>query len=701
MSFKSTNLLFTQGALAPIWHAGTTSKLPKRIVERVDLVGTSELITKSISPAHIRQGGILLLGLVRIFDKKSRLLHLSLVDSATRLTHSVRTAHIDLPMEQRHVKRRTITLSDRATGELVNIGDDILNVRRTTGSSLSGFDIQRDNGELEAFMTLPEVGFTDWDKIAEFAYAEDLPFDLNENIHQDITRTPSFFSGHDFNAPPSPVHTPTDFTASPSQLTPTHHLFSPLDIAQPVHPATLHHSQTRAQTSSLLSSTLLSILLSNPETPNLFTLLSAPDYLDRLSEVLAECSNPLIDETMELDRETLQDWLNDPSDLVKDTTEHEEPKLPPVLASLVKTHSHESLLSVINEALFASPSTEDSVDVRRLRTFLSSTSFETAAGDFAICVEGDGGIKRSLWEIEDYGDEPDGSITWTLNNWTKEQRLETLQEQMMETEEDVRTPTPPPVETPLFDLRQETPETARVFSEIVESEARPTRQRRKPIRFSEPSSPIETPHRHSPITMGSRSIPDGIRLTPIIADTESQERMERDELVEGPTAVEQSTQDLFSSFYHRIHSVIRKEKDWNGVFHVRAESPSPSPPPSPTLGGHPLRRRREVDSSPSTYLEKQREKKRRMGNETVSGILKFLLLLEDRKTDLFTELVDEDKQVSISSKQLMNGVSRRRKARLFLSLLVLEGNGMVKMTQARPYDTIRIRGNIERIEEIL
>lgn len=98
------------GELANLWRVGTSRvKISRKVVDSTDLVQLVRLILAKYHPISLRVASILLLGAVRIYDKKCEFLA---TDSAGTLTNIQKT-EIEKSKQQR--KSRTTAREDRIT----------------------------------------------------------------------------------------------------------------------------------------------------------------------------------------------------------------------------------------------------------------------------------------------------------------------------------------------------------------------------------------------------------------------------------------------------------------------------------------------------------------------------------------------------------------------------------------------------------
>ena len=111
--FYSQIVLAKKGPLAKIWLAAHwDKKLTRTIVFHTDILESIKRIAHPDVPLALRVSGHLLLGVVRVYNRKTRYLLTDCNDALVKIKMAFRPALVDLPPEQLALDPRAITLQD-------------------------------------------------------------------------------------------------------------------------------------------------------------------------------------------------------------------------------------------------------------------------------------------------------------------------------------------------------------------------------------------------------------------------------------------------------------------------------------------------------------------------------------------------------------------------------------------------------------
>lgn len=114
--FYSQIVLAKKGPLAKIWLAAHwDKKLTRTIVFHTDILESIKRIAHPDVPLALRVSGHLLLGVVRVYNRKTRYLLTDCNDALVKIKMAFRPAVVDLPPEQLALDPRAITLQDNGT----------------------------------------------------------------------------------------------------------------------------------------------------------------------------------------------------------------------------------------------------------------------------------------------------------------------------------------------------------------------------------------------------------------------------------------------------------------------------------------------------------------------------------------------------------------------------------------------------------
>eukprot|EP00697_Spironema_sp_BW2_P006042 gnl/Spiro4/18414_TR9857_c0_g1_i1.p1 gnl/Spiro4/18414_TR9857_c0_g1~~gnl/Spiro4/18414_TR9857_c0_g1_i1.p1 ORF type:complete len:563 (+),score=114.02 gnl/Spiro4/18414_TR9857_c0_g1_i1:96-1691(+) len=117
--FYSNIILTKKGPLGIVWLAAHLNKLTKKQIVQANIEESVESIAAPPVPLALRVSGHLLLGVVRIYQRKVRYLLNDCNESMAKIKMAFRLGAVDLPADQSVAAFHAITLPDVAGGEMI------------------------------------------------------------------------------------------------------------------------------------------------------------------------------------------------------------------------------------------------------------------------------------------------------------------------------------------------------------------------------------------------------------------------------------------------------------------------------------------------------------------------------------------------------------------------------------------------------
>lgn len=117
MAFRASNIIVSN-ALQNVWTAGLNPRVNLSIAEKTNVVEKADLIDKSVTPMSMRIGGVLLLGLARIVDKKCRRLERIVIEAMSHTRMWSGELKINISRGKERGVHGRITLSEK--GDLID-----------------------------------------------------------------------------------------------------------------------------------------------------------------------------------------------------------------------------------------------------------------------------------------------------------------------------------------------------------------------------------------------------------------------------------------------------------------------------------------------------------------------------------------------------------------------------------------------------